>query len=143
MTTDMTRRTLVKSAAWSVPVIAAAVAMPLAAASTVPETKNRIRFTNATATVGKEPNTVYVNTKVQVIDGPDAVQSVTLIVALGGRTFHKVWALVPGWGSTEQVYFEFPDVPKGEPVTVTFYADADGVTAISNQVSLNTPSWWN
>lgn len=31
-----TRRTFVKSAAWSVPVIAAAVAMPLAAASQVP-----------------------------------------------------------------------------------------------------------
>lgn len=32
----MERRTFVKGAAWSVPVIAAAVAVPLAAASTVP-----------------------------------------------------------------------------------------------------------
>ena len=36
-----TRRTVLKSAAWSVPVIAVAVSVPLAAASTAPEPADR------------------------------------------------------------------------------------------------------
>ncbi len=44
-----TRRTVIKSAAWSLPVIAAAIAVPLAAASTVPTPRKPLLCT-------KEPN---------------------------------------------------------------------------------------
>lgn len=46
--TNITRRTIVKGAAWSIPVIAAAVAAPLAAASTAPQACLRFIGTNFT-----------------------------------------------------------------------------------------------
>lgn len=44
MSTPISRRTIVKGAAWSLPVIAAAVAMPLASASTPNESGACLRF---------------------------------------------------------------------------------------------------
>lgn len=147
--TTPTRRSIVKAAAWSAPVIAMAVATPLAAASTVPATpapaKNRLRLTNATATVGKKPNTIYANTTVQVIDGPASVENVVLVVSLsrGGSSIQKVWALIGGWGHSGRVDMEFPGIPKGEPVDVTFSAHAAGVASIAQSVRVVTPSWWS
>jgi hypothetical protein len=141
---NITRRTALKASAWSVPVIAVAVSTPLAAASTTPETRsNRLRFTNVTATVGKSPNTIYANTKVQVIDGPDAVENVVIVVSISaGGSLSYTFPYVGGWGNTDQVYPEFRNVPKGEPVTVSFFATADGCEPISASVQVVTPSWW-
>lgn len=137
----MERRTFIRSAAWAAPVIAVAVATPLAAAST-PPTRNRIRFTNATATEGREANTVYANTKVQVIDGPEPVTNVVLTVTANGETRTHVWGSLAGWGNTEKVAEQFQGVPKGAPVLVAFTATADGCTPISAQVAVKTPGWW-
>lgn len=46
--TSPTRRTVLKSAAWSLPVIAAAVAVPLAAASTPPAVRTPVHCTRLT-----------------------------------------------------------------------------------------------
>lgn len=141
--TDEDRRKALKAMAWAVPIVALTVSTPLAAAS-VPPDCNRIKFANVTATVGGKPNTLYVNTKVQVIDGPAAVERLTLVVSLSrnGQTVTKLWPHIAGWQSTEQVYLEFPDIPKGDPVTVSFAAFAPGVIAIGASVKVETPSWW-
>lgn len=142
---DIDRRTLVTGAAWMVPVIAAAVATPLAAASAPPlPPKDRIKFTNVTATVGARPNTIYVNTTVQVIDGPDPVHQIMLTITLSrdGQTFSHTWPLVAGWGNTGRIETEFPSVPRGSDVTVTFTAWAIDVKTITAQTTLSTPSWW-
>ncbi|AWY05676.1 hypothetical protein SEA_OLINDD_106 [Microbacterium phage OlinDD] len=134
-----------KVLAWSVPVIAMAVATPLAAASAEPVVEaNRIKFTNVTATEGPKPNVIYANTRVQVVDGPASVKGVTLVVSIStGSSVTRTFPLIGGWGSTDQQYFEFEGVPKGEPVTVTFTAVASGVKSIVGQVKVVTPSWWN
>lgn len=51
----MERRTVIKGAAWSVPVIAAAVAAPLAVASTTPGTEGGFRFDGNAWNNGKNP----------------------------------------------------------------------------------------
>lgn len=143
--TSIDRRTLIKASAWSVPIIAVSVATPLVAASTTPdETRPRLRFTNVTATVGKNPNTIYANTKVQIVDGPDAVENTVIVVAIssGGSELYT-FPYVAGWGNTDQVHPEFKHVPKGSPVTVTFSATADGCDPIRSSVEVQTPSWWS
>lgn len=135
-----------KGAAWSIPVIAMAVATPLAAASEPPiQTRDLLRFTNVTATVGKTPNTIYANTKVQVTDGPDAVHQVMLTVSLSrdGVTYSQTWPLLAGWDSTKKVEVEFPNVPKGGDVLVTFTAWALEAKTIVGQAIVATPSWWS
>lgn len=142
--TDNDRRAVVRAAAWALPVIAVAVATPLAAASTPVETKNRIRFTNVTATVGKDSNAIYANTKIQVVDGPAAVEQLMLTIAISrdGTTYSETFPMVAGWDATRKVEHVFRDVPKGGPVTVTFTAWALGVATITGQAVVTTPSWW-
>jgi hypothetical protein len=135
----------VKGAAWAVPVIAAAIATPLAAASRpVADVRERMRFTNATATTGANRNSIYVNTKVQLMDGPAPAEQVMLSIGLsrGGKSVTKTWPAVAGWGATETVSVEFPDVPRGTPVDVTFTAWAIGVKTITAQSTVVTPNWW-
>lgn len=145
----MERRDILKAAAWSVPVIAAAVATPMASASepTVDE-HPRIRFTNTTATVGGRPNTVYVNTKINVIDGPEGVNGLNVYILLKqqGRVYAEslvVGGSLNGWGSTDILRVEFPNLSKNGPIEVLFHADADGVIPITGRVDLMPPSWWS
>ena len=140
----MNRRELLRSAAWSVPVIAAAVAAPMAAASE--PTANRIRFTNVTATVGKDKGTVYANTKVQVIDGPAPVQGliVTVTFCQGDLVFTHTQETphLPGWGGTPIFQVAQDGFITGAPVEVFFTATAVGVEMITGYQEVETPKWW-
>lgn len=140
----MNRRELLRGAAWSVPVIAAAIAAPLAAASE--PIANRIRFTNVTATVGKDKGTVYANTKVQVIDGPAEVHGlrVTITLAQSGVTFTHEFTepVLTGWGGTEQLRVEQSGFTYGEPVQVFFTATALGAEMLTGYQEVKTPKWW-
>lgn len=140
------RRTLVRAAAWSIPVIALAVATPLAAASEAPATAplaNRLRFTNVTGNVGQKPNTIYFNTKV-LVDGGPPVQNIVVAVSLsrGGGTVVRTFPYVASYGNTGLIELEFPGIPKGAPVTIAATAWADGVERISGTTRVMTPSWW-
>lgn len=143
-----TRRGVLKSAAWSVPVIAASIAIPAAAASTAPvqPTKSRIAFTNATATVGAAANTLYLNTKVKVLDGPAPVNGLLLTITITAPGFeqveHYVWPPLAGWGTTALVSLTTPNVPNGTPVTITFHANADDCAPINATVIVTPPGWW-
>lgn len=137
----MNRRKLLKNAAWAVPVIATAVAAPLAAASVTEKKANRIKFTNVTATVGAKANSVYINTKLRVIDGPAPVEDAVVIVTVNG-TPHTLFAgHLLGWGSSQILRLEVPGLPK-TPVQVDFYAEARGCEAISARVDVAAPGWW-
>lgn len=138
-----TRRDALKLAAWSVPVIAAVVAVPMAAASTAPA-MSRLAFTNATATEGHKPNVVYVNTKLKVLDGPDPVNNVTLTVTLssGATVLVHPWPALAGWGVTDEVKLELPYMVKGAPIVVSFKATADDCAPISAVATVNPPEWW-
>ena len=144
----MASRRAVLGAAWALPVISAAVAVPVAAASSIGE---RIRFTNLTATVGKEPGTVYVNTRVQVVDGMP-VDGLTVSFRFEQRDgpfsgTHVVTytdePTLPGWGATSVIRVEQSGFTTGPPVTVTFIASADGCETITGSVIVDAPAWWN
>lgn len=148
MTDTLTRRTLVKGAAWSVPVLALAVSTPLAAASEAPAAAplaNRLRLTNVTLTVGREANKLYFNTTVQVNDGPAPVENLVLVVTLSrdGEAVTRTFPYTPGWGNTGRVALEFADIPKGADVIATATAWADGVERVTGTDAEGTPSWWN
>ena len=140
----MNRRELLRGAAWSVPVIAAAIATPMAAASE--PIANRIRFTNVTATVGKDKDTVYANTKVQVIDGPAPVQGliVTVTFCQGDLVFTHTQETphLPGWGGTPIFQIAQDGFITGAPVEVFFTATAVGVEMITGFQEVETPKWW-
>lgn len=135
-----TRRTLL-GAAWAMPVIATAVTVPAVSASTTePVSRDRIVFTNITATVGEKPNRVYANTRVMLTDGPAPVTNVTLTISTSdGQSQTWTWPEVQGWQSTEQVYIEFDVTGDTE---VFFRATADGETPITGQVLVTAPDWW-
>lgn len=143
--TEISRRALI----WAVPVVAVAVATPLAAASapveTPPPGRDRLRFTNVTLRQGKHPNTLYFNTKVQVIDGPEPVTGLSVHVRLsrGGEQSVFFDAPISGWGNSGLISMEFPGIPKGDPVTVTVVATALNVNPITGTDTEETPKWWN
>lgn len=142
----MNRRELLKASAWAVPVVAATIAAPVAAASEVTK-PNRIVFTNVTATEGQHPNTVYFNTKVMVVDGPEAVENleVTVTVVQGNETHHPLYhysPTLPGWGTTSILRGEQAGLNKREPVRVVFEARADNAETIRREVTLRPPGWW-
>lgn len=142
---QLPRRTVVKAAAWAVPVIAMAVSTPLAAASVAPvEQRNRLRFSNVTARVGAEANAIYFNTTVIVNDGPDQADQVMLSVSLSrdGETVTRTWPLIAGWGNGGNVELVWRGIPKGAPVVVTATAWALNVATISGSDTVETPSWW-
>lgn len=140
------RRTVIQGAAWAVPVIAAAIATPLAAASqpTSPTKANRLRFTNLTMTEGGEKNTLYFNTKIQV-NGGQPVEQVMLTVSLSrdAETVTRTFPYIAGDGNSGIVELVFPGISKGSDVVATVQAWALNVETISGQVSRATPGWWN
>jgi len=98
----VSRRTLLRTAAWSAPVIAVAVAAPAAAASTpVPRSAMTIKFNNFTQHNGhlgnakiefpyvNWQNTVYMQKIVLVITGPASVYSAVATIAGQGWTLTK------------------------------------------------------
>lgn len=142
----MNRRELLKASAWAVPVVAATIAAPVAAASEVTK-PSRIVFTNLTATEGRHPNTVYFNTKVMVVEGPDAVESleVTVTVVQGNETYHPLYhysPTLPGWGATSTLRGEQSGLDKVHPIRVVFEAKASNAETIRGEVTLQPPGWW-
>ena len=143
----MNRREVLKGAVWAVPVIAAAIATPLASASEPEPSQNRVRFTNVTATVGARPNTVYFNTKVQVVDGPAPVQGLIVSVVLrqGDVVFTHTQETphLPGWGGAPIFQVEQDGFDKSQPIEVFFTATALRVEMITGLVTVTPPSWWS
>lgn len=143
MTID--RRTLIKGAAWAVPVIAAAVAVPLAAASGEPDPKKSvIEFTNVTSNQAGS-NEVGWNTKIKVV-GPVSVTGVYLRVTLkrGGETLKTEeyhFSYIAGYGNSGEVRGAFTGLSKGDgsPFTVEFYASADNADYITGVGDPVTP----
>lgn len=145
----LTRRTVIKGSAWAVPVIAAAVAVPLASASTTAgPRRSRIAFTNTTATVGRDANTIYVNTRIKVLDGPDSIDQLTLtvVVSTGGnipdQVVTHVWPAIAGWGVTELLELEFPGMPKDATLGVAFHAEATDCAPIDESRTVTPGRWW-
>lgn len=138
---DLNRRQVLRAAAWSAPVVMFAVAVPAASASQV--LVSRIEFTNVTATVGAKANTIYGNTKVKVLDGPEPVVNLRVIITINGETrIDQTFATVNGWGDTGIIQFEKDWYTKGADHTVSFYATADGVEPIFGTVTVTGPGWW-
>lgn len=140
----MERRAFIRAAAWAVPTVALAVAVPAASASgPEPVKSDRIDFTNKTATVGKKKNTIYGNTKVKVLDGPGPVQNLLVAITVDGVVvYEKVFATVGGWDNTGIINFEYEVEPGLEPIEVEFYASALDVQYIHGTVTVARPGWW-
>ena len=136
----MSDRRSVLALAWAAPTLTVTTTAPAFATSTLGP--SRLRFTNITATVGKERMVVYANTRVQVVDGPNPVQDVTLTVTVGRHPPHVYrWPSIAGWGSTEQVRVEQPG-EWSKPIPVTFTATAEGMEPITATATVNPPGWW-
>ena len=133
------RRVALKGIVWGAPVLAVATSAPALAAS---QTKSRIRFTNVTASEGKSKDTIYVNTKVNVVDGPEPVKNLRVAACIEGHEA-KEWRVdqLGGWGTTGLLKHEFK-VSGKESYLVTFTAEADGVTPIVDYVAVAAPKWW-
>ena len=133
------RRVALKGIVWGAPVLAVATSAPALATS---QTKSRIRFTNVTANEGKSKDTIYTNTKVNVIDGPEPVKNLMVAAHVEGYEA-KGWRVdqLGGWGTTDLLKHEFK-VSGKESYLVTFTAEADGVTPIVDHVTVATPEWW-
>lgn len=136
----MDRRTLL-GAGWAVPTMVVATSAPAIAAS---QKQSRLRFTNVTVTDGKKNRTLYVNTKVQVIDGPDPVHNLRLSIHVSGYdTQTWAWDEIAGWGNTEQVRAEWKVAAANPDLTVTFTATADGVHPITSTLTVTPAGWWS
>ena len=134
------RRTIVQGAAWSIPVIATAVAAPSAAASGLLTVAVRVPVTDC-----QQPGTVLANgLEVQVSDQSGPVSGATVSVSFtsgdggtleyGGRTYPgantPVTAITDGAGRAT-----LANVKMGTPTTVSAQATVtlpDGRTAVSN-----------
>ena len=135
----MTARRAVLRAAWAAPTVVVTTAAPAVAVSRL---ASRLRFTNVTMTEGKKAGTLYANTRVQVVDGPEPVRSLTLAACLSGRECDvQTWEKVAGWGSTEQVQMEWSGLPAGR-YTLTVTAAAEGCESITGAVVVESPGWW-
>ncbi len=140
---DVTRRSLVRGAAWSLPVIALAVATPLTAASEpVPTTapvRDRLTFNTHRAwdenPGGYKPK-IGVDIAVMDKTGPDAIGPVVLLAVLvdaAGAT-HPAQSTTKiidrGWGATPTWRIWFAgEIARGE-FTVTLTATAVGVETV-------------
>jgi len=113
------RRTIIKSAAWGLPVIAAAVATPLASASRPSAEPTGIRFIGVAATKRE------VKLKIQNI-GSTSARNVALLV---NGTLHKVWPELVGHQPTEQVR-----IPRTEGQSIVLLAQADGIESIMKEI---------
>lgn len=153
MSSEISRRSVIRSAAWSVPVIAAAIATPLAAASEAPQVlKRRLTF-NTKRAFDSNPwdpyarvNKPRIGVVVAVMDttGPDAVGAVSIIVTLrdsaGKQQTQSTTKLIDrGWGATPDWSVTFDDVARGA-YTVTLTATATGCEPITQQLNERTVS---
>lgn len=149
MSADPTRRAFVKGAAWSVPVIAVAVATPFAAASeptpTNPPLADRLIFNTHRAWDENlwdpylHANKPKIGVVVAAMDttGPGAIGAVVLLVELidAAGTVHPSQSTTKiidrGWGATPdwQVWFA-GDIARGT-FTVRYTATAVGVKTIT------------
>lgn len=158
MSADPTRRAFVKGAAWSVPVIAVAVATPLAAASepapTAPPLVDRLKFNTHRAWDENrwDPylrvNKPKIGVVVAAMDtkGPNAIGAVVLLVELidAAGTVHPAQPTTKiidrGWGATPnwEVWFD-GDIARGA-FTVRLTATAVGVKTITRTETGRTKS---
>lgn len=151
MTAPVSRRSVIRSAAWSIPVIAVAVATPLAAASTPPvPLKDRLTF-NTARTWDENPwdaasyaNRPRIGVVVAVMDttGPDVVGSVVIVATLVdsagvSQTQSTTQIITTPWGATPDWTVHFDNVARGA-YTVTVTATANGVQTISKQMNERT-----
>ena len=137
--TALARRTVL-TAAWTTPALVVATTAPAVATS---QARPRIRFTNVTVTDGKKDRTLYVNTRIQVTDGPEPVRNLQLTITVTGlKPRAWSWEQVDGWGTTGQVYAEWKLPAASAPITVTFTASADGVQTITDSLTVTAPTWW-
>lgn len=114
------RRAFVKAAAWSVPVIAAAVALPAAAASGEPQ-QGCIEFTHTRPHLGDKSGTLYCTIGVKETCGA-TVGPITLNVTVDGRTWSKVIDLIPAYGEAGPITCSFDGIPADVPLEVVFQA---------------------
>lgn len=150
---SMERRTVLKSAAWSVPVVALAIATPLAAASQTPEPlKKRLTF-NTKRAYDTNPWDRHLNAnkpRIGVVvaardtTGPDAIGTVVIIVTLRDsagkeQTQTTTQIITRGWGATADWTATFNDVARGA-YTVTLTATANGCEPITLQLNERTVS---
>lgn len=144
---ELTRRAVVKAAAWSVPVIAVAVATPLAAASEPypPVKKSRLDWDTKDAWSlndwGTNVTRVGANIQVKTLDG-QPVPAITLAIKIvypGGEQTKVFQSQInQGWGSTSHFQHEFPNVPKGVTVTAYFTASAPTAETITFSKTIQT-----
>lgn len=136
--TVTSRRTALR-VGWAVPAMVVATSAPAMAASRL---QNRLRFTNVTATVGKQAGVIYANTKVAVIDGPDPVLDLTVTVHVTGCDPYVLHlGALDGWDATDILATEWA-VNGRDECTVTFTAYATGVEPITANVTVAAPGWW-
>ena len=132
----ITRRSVLGTAAWTMPTVLLSVSAPAIAASV---SRDCLVFTNCTATVGKAARTVYTNTKVMTREG-DPVPGLTVTVTIGTDTRTTTHDLTP-WGVTGLIAHDFPGQGM-DPITVRFHAAAPGHTPITRTVHVTAPTWW-
>lgn len=152
MTVSISRRSVIRSAAWSVPVIAAAIATPLAAASTPPAAplRDRLKFNTARSwdenpwDAASYANKPRISVVVAVMDktGPDTIGSVSIIVNLVdsagvSQTQSTTQIITTPWGATPDWTVHFDNAARGK-YTVTVTATANGVQTISKQMNERT-----
>lgn len=125
MRTPISRRAVVKSAAWSIPVIAAAVAMPLTAASETPtnETGACLRF------IGTNVTKKSVKVKVQNQCGTTA-RGVVLTIGTDAPSGVLVVPLgdIPPHGHAPTEHQRVYEIPETGGVVIS--ASADNATTI-------------
>lgn len=136
----VTSRRTALHAAWAAPTMVIATSAPAMATS---QKRSRLRFTNVTVTDGKKNRTLYVNTKVQVIDGPDPAHNLRLSIRVSGYdTQTWAWDEIAGWGNTEQVRAEWKVAAANPDLKVTFTATADGAHPITSTLTVTPARWW-
>ncbi|QWY84127.1 hypothetical protein SEA_A3WALLY_320 [Microbacterium phage A3Wally] len=146
MTDTLTRRTALKAGIWAVPVVAVAVATPLAAASEPPvQTKDRLTFNTKEASDlnpnGQKPR-IKVILSAMDTTGPDAIGPVTLTMTLVDaagvqQTRSTVRNIGGGWGNTGNWVEHFDNVARG-PYRVSFTAVAAGVALHQDYIERRT-----
>lgn len=135
----MDRRTFVKGAAWSVPVMAAAVAVPMAAASGQPSEKPCFRFTHTRPHEGTVKGNMYYTLGVLETCGKNLGPVTVSVSALGQTQFHTI-DLIPGWREAGPITGYFENVPGKTNIEVIFTATA-GTQTITEVKTWRTKKW--
>lgn len=147
MSAVVSRREVVRGAAWAMPVVLAAVTVPLAAASQpYPAEVDRLTF-NTSDAWDENPHNLRacVGVVVAAMDrtGPNAVGAVVILVELvdaaGVRhpAQSKTETIGHGWGATPDRIFYFEGVARGA-YTVYLTSTAVGVKTITKQLTRKT-----